>query len=739
MTSRRRAPLVAPWIFALLLSPAALAQEAASPPADSPAAPAEQAADAASDAPETEKTPAQPLVERVRVPGRLSDKPEDRVKIPAHVTVFTREQILASGAATMQDFFAMHSDFVVFDEVGNGVQSTADLRGFNTGSLATSALVMVDGVRVNEPDSDFASFVLLPLGDVDRIEVVRGSSSALFGEGGLGGAINIVTRDGSDASRLSAAVSGGSFDTQDYRLSSGGETGKLRYYGGFERRLSAGFRDNSDVRISWFQGGADYKMDERQSLGIDLTAGSNHLNQPGALTAAELEQDRTQNPFNENDFSATDLMMPSVHYRLQLENGFSMTTRLSYRDADEDAFVGGRSSLGSNASVDRSQLALTAQGAHEMQLGEASNQLIAGFEVSRDQFDTDQERTDSQGTPLPTSDFSYSVSQADSSRRLLGVFLQDTYTFNARWSMTAGIRLDEVHLESDGAQAFYDFPPPTFTPVFTQRDTGGERDFSRLSPKLGVNYNPSPSDAFYAGYSRGFRAPTVIELFAFPIFFSNPALDPVISDDYEAGWDHRFQRGASLAINAFWIDVQDEIFFVMTDPSSFTGSNLNLPSTRRRGAVVTLRSPLGGGVTGELSGTYTDATFRSAFADANIGNEVEPGDQLPQIPRLKLSAGVTIPIHTSWSVGIQDIYVGSQVLTSDLANVAPELDPYNLLNARVAYTWGHWGAFAQIDNLLDSDYSTRGIYAFNFSSFAFDEFYTPAPGRNAYVGVSWKH
>ena len=707
------------------------------PPEDAASAPAESA-DGSQAA--KEKKPATPLVERVRVAGRLSDKPEEPARIPAHVTVYTREQILASGAATVQDFLAMHSDFVVFDEVGNGVQATADLRGFNTGSLATSALVMVDGVRFNEPDTDFASFVLVPLSDVERIEVVRGSSSALFGEGGLGGAINVVTRDGSDASPLAATLSGGSFGTQDYRLSSGGARGNLTYYGGFERRLSEGFRDNSDVRISWFQGGADYKLDDRQALGIDLTAGSNHLNQPGALTAAELEQDRTQNPFNEHDFSATDLLMPSLHYRLRLDNGFSLTSRLSYRDADDDAFVGGRSSLGSNASVDRGSVAWTAQGAHEMQLaGERRNQMIAGLEISRDAFDTDQARTDAQGTPLPSSDFSYSVSQADSTRRLLGVFLQDTWSFSARWSATAGIRLDEVRLKSDGNQAFYDFPPPTFTPVFTQRVTGGERDFSQLSPKLGVNFNPSDSDAFYAGYSRGFRAPTVIELFAFPIFFSNPELKPVLSDDYEAGWDHRFERGVSLAINAFWIDVRDEIFFVMTDPSSFTGSNLNLPSTRRRGAVFTLRSPLGHGVIGELSGTYTDATFRSAFADANIGNQVEPGDRLPQIPRLKLSAGVTLPIRSSWSVGIQDIYVGSQVLTSDLANVAPKLDPYNLLNARVAYGRGGWSAFAQIDNLLDSDYSTRGIYAFNFGSFAFDQFYTPAPGRNAYLGVSWRY
>jgi len=684
-------------------------------------------------------TPPPGLVERVRVAGRLSGKPEEASQIPAHVTVFSREEIEASGAATVQEFLAMHSDFVVFDEVGNVVQSTADLRGFNTGSLATGALVTVDGVRVNEPDTDYVNFVLIPLQDVERIEVIRGSASAIFGEGGLGGVINVVTRSGEDTPVLLASFSGGSYDTQNYRLASGGVHGKFSYYGSFQRTLSAGYRENSDVRISAFQLGADYKLSDQQSFGLDLTAGTNHLNQPGALTASELAEDPTQDPFNLNDFSATDLYVPSLHYQLLLSNGFSLSSNLSYRSADENGFNGGRSSLGSSFSSDRSQLDLAAQASQETTAGEKQNRILAGLEASRGTFDTASTRTDSEGTPLPQSDLSYSISGADSSRRMLGVFLQDTFVFNPRWSVTAAIRLDEIRLESDGQQAFYDFPPPTFTPVFTQRPTGGERNFSELSPKLGFNFNPGSSDSFYAGYSRGFRAPTVFELFAFPIFFSNPNLQPVISEDYEAGWDHRFQKGPALAINAFWIDVKDEIFFVLTDPFTFTGTNLNLPETRRRGAVVTLSSPLGRGISGQLSGTYTEATFLTSFDDANIGNPVESGDELPQIPKIKISASVGIPISPAWKVDVQDIYVGSQVLTSDLANVAPKLDPYNLLNARVTFDHHQWSAFAQVSNLLGSEYSTRGIYAFNFSTFAFDEFYTPAPGRNFLAGVTLRY
>ena len=679
------------------------------------------------------------LVEKVRVTAsRLPDATEEASRVPAHVTVYTREEIRVSGAATLQGFLAMRSDFVVFDEVGNGLESTADLRGFNTGSLATSALVVVDGVRVNEPDTGYVNFELIPLSEVDRVEVIRGSSSALFGEGGLGGVINVVTRRGEGASRLEASLSGGSFGTGSAAVSSGARKGRLSYYAGLSHQVSDGFRENSATRLSSFQGSTEWTLTDRQTMGLDLTAGTNHLDQPGALTADELRADREQSPFNGSDFSATDLYLPSLHYRLLMEGGFSLASRLSFRDTAEDGFNGGRSGLGSISAVDRMGLSWTVQASHEKRFGKRSNQAAFGAEWARDRFDTGQTRTDSGGTPLPETDLSYSISRADSTRRFTGLFLQDTFAFGPRGSVTAGVRFDRVHLASDGDQASY-FAPPDFLPILTQGSTGGKRDFSQVSPRLGFNFNPSEQTGFYAGYSRGFRAPTVIELFAFPIFFSNPNLQPVNSDDFEAGWSHRFGVRTTLAVNGFWIDVEDEIFFILTEPSTFTGINLNLPSTRRRGAVLTAGSRLGPRLSGELGITYTDATFRSSFADANIGSRVEKGDLLPQIPQWKYSARLDLALPRGWRVGLQDIYVERQVLTSDLANEAPLLSPYNVLNAMVSCSVRKWEAFLQAGNLLDRDYSTRGIYAFNFSSFVFDEFYTPAAGRSLSAGMNFRY
>src|SRR5262249_52940041 len=139
------------------------------------------------------------------------------------------------------------------------------------------------------------------------------------------------------------------------------------------RRLSSGFRENSDVRLSAFQGSSGWDLTDRQRIGLDLTTDTNHLNQPGALTQEELEQDRTENPFNSHDFSATDLVLPSLHYRAVLGAGFSLTSRLSFRDSAEDGFNGGRSNLGSTSGVDRRGLALTVQAAQEKNFAVTKN------------------------------------------------------------------------------------------------------------------------------------------------------------------------------------------------------------------------------------------------------------------------------------------------------------------------------------------------------------------------------
>jgi outer membrane cobalamin receptor len=109
---------------------------------------------------------------------RLDDQGILKIDVPASVTVVDREKILKSGARNLQDLLASEAGIVLFDQVGNDVQKTLDLRGFSAGK---GIAVFVDGARVNDPRNNGVAYEQVSLDAIERIEITRGSAAALAG------------------------------------------------------------------------------------------------------------------------------------------------------------------------------------------------------------------------------------------------------------------------------------------------------------------------------------------------------------------------------------------------------------------------------------------------------------------------------------------------------------------------------------------------------------------------------
>ncbi|NIM20368.1 MAG: TonB-dependent receptor plug domain-containing protein, partial [Candidatus Latescibacteria bacterium] len=124
--------------------------------------------------------------------------------------------------------------------------------GFN-GQPVTATSVFVDGVRVNEPDFNTINFDLIPIEDIERIEIMPGTAT-VFGRNALGGVINLTTKRGrTDKPHFSFDIGGGSFGRQKYSLNTDGPVPiakNLDYYFGVTRELTQGFREDSGGRIT---------------------------------------------------------------------------------------------------------------------------------------------------------------------------------------------------------------------------------------------------------------------------------------------------------------------------------------------------------------------------------------------------------------------------------------------------------------------------------------------------------
>lgn len=124
--------------------------------------------------------------------GRLPGESLPVTKTPANVTVITSDQIEQSSELSVPEILTHQVGIQNTDTVGFGIDAKPNMRGYGD---RTGVLVLVDGVRMNSPGDSTANalWAAIPPQDIDRIEIIRGGGSTIYGEGAIGGVINIIT------------------------------------------------------------------------------------------------------------------------------------------------------------------------------------------------------------------------------------------------------------------------------------------------------------------------------------------------------------------------------------------------------------------------------------------------------------------------------------------------------------------------------------------------------------------
>jgi len=657
-----------------------------------------------------ESPPESVLTEKIEVTAtRLADEPDSEDRVPAHITVVDGRTIEKSGALTLQDLFSLTTGAVVYDQVGNDIQKTFDLRGFNRGR---GTRVYLDGAPLNDPRSNQVALELVPLDALERVQIARGSDAALGGGGTEAGIVHLSSERGEGSLGGSISVAGGTFDTARVHGKLQGSAGRFDYSVFGSSFDTEGFRVNAGGDVGQLSGVFGFSLAGERRLELSVLSSRSDLGNPGALTVEEFADDPDQS-FNSDDFFNNRLTQVSLNYRGALAGRFTAAANLFYRDASGDSLstsrFGGEFSLGTDSDV----LGTTVQISHDLKARSLDNQLVFGVEWL-------DGRTDADGL------FSFGEYDDPSSNtadnRILGLFVQDTLKLDAHWSLLAGVRLDDQRVGYEES-----------LPV-TAVDS---RNYSEVSVRGGVNWNPSERHGLYASYGEAFLPPTVEQLFAFPQFGSNPDLEPEDSRNFELGYRGRWGSGLRFDAAVFRLDTDNEIIFV-PDPVGFGGDNRNIGQTRRTGVEAAVRSRVGSNIELFVNLTLTDSEFR------NGPNE---GKEVPLVPRERLSAGIDAGMPAGFTLRADGLFVGEQVLDNDEANSGPLLSSYTIINLRLlwsASSLGDSGAskgltlFLEARNLFDLEYATRGIYVFDFVAADNVVYVTPAPGRRWLGGVEWR-
>ena len=628
---------------------------------------------------------------------RLPAEEIELSRVPAPVTVLTAEDIDRAKVISLQELFQVCPGVVVYDGVGNGIESLVDWRGFNEGTATT---VLVDGVKVNEPDDNRVDLEMLPIFSIERVEVFRGSSSTIYGGGAMAGSVNIVTKYGTSRPRTLLELKGGNYGSYGFSASSGGSWGNFNYFIGGARNRAEGFRQNGYFRITNLFTKVGYDLSTSSSLSFVHSYNSGEFGNPGALMEVELMANRHQSPFNFVDNNTKRSHLFSLNWEHHPTEELSVRVNLFRRKNRVDTLTTGRVAAifgGFQTLSDIYTKGLTLQLCWDEWWGSRRHTLSGGLELSNNRFGAQGFSTD----PMGSNPFLVSHNLTD--QLIEGYFLQESLDLSRKVTVTAGARLDRVS---------FDYQDILYPP------NDSSKRFHKASLRLGANYRFLPQANLYGCYSQAFLAPTVIDLFAYPTFGSNPDLNPTLADDWEVGLRGGLRESLAFQLSYYRIEVRDEIVYVFDFFRE--GRNENLGRSRREGIELSLEGRFTSHWKGFLHYTLTHATLRSG---------AHKGRLIPMVPRNRLHAGMSADLRGKWWLSLNAILVGEQFLIGDEANAQPPLDRYLIVNGRVSYLSGPWEAFLVVRNLLDREFNVRGIFIGGSS------FYTPAPGLTFYMGV----
>jgi outer membrane receptor for ferrienterochelin and colicins len=526
---------------------------------------------------------------------------------PSSVSIITKDEIKKQGHRTLGDILrSVRGFYVTYDRAYNAI----GVRGVNRpGDYGGRMLITIDGHRLNDPVYDTAASdtdFLLDVDLIERVEVIRGPGSSLYGNNAFFGVINIITRRGSDLDGAEVSGSVGSFDTYTGRVTFGS-----KFANGIELLLSGTLYDSAGNRNLYYpefaainngvaenlDGGWAKSVYARVSWkGLSLEGG--YVDRQKTWPTAAYSTEDALVIFNDPRFVTTDeRAFANLKFEHVFENAWEVKARAYYDRYRFDGqypydYFDPLQPVYLNVDVAQSQ----SVGA-ELQVTKTffdQHRVTGGAEIRYD-FQLDQQNFDLD--PLAT----YLDSRETAS--FVSFYVQDEYRVLTNLILNAGLRYD--HFSTFG-------------------DT--------VNPRAALIYAPWAATTFKALYGQAFRAPNAYENYYESVSNKrNPNLGPETIRSYELVWEQQWGKHWRTSASLFYNDI-DGLIGYQEDPSDSLLFFDNLDSVVAKGGEFEVETHLASGLQGRASYTYT------------VAEEGATGERLSNSPEHLAKVSLSVPV-----------------------------------------------------------------------------------------------
>ena len=612
---------------------------------------------------------------------------------------------------------------------GFGARASFGLRGVR---------VYIDSIPATFPDGQ-GQITNVDLGSVERIEVLRGPSSALYGNS-AGGVIQVFTEDGASTPTVDFGIAAGSNGVLRENTKLSGSTGAIGYVLSASHFQTDGYRDHSAAERNIANAKLTVHLDDASTLTVIANSVALPKAQdPLGLTRALYNTDpRGVDPAATafNTRKSIDQTQAGLIWerRLDSANALRVMVYSGHRNTEQFQAItlgaqanplspGGVIALGSDYRGTDMRWTLRSS------LAERPFTLVAG--LAADTLDQlRQGYLNFVGTAPSVVQGVAGALRRDENDSALDVdeYVQATWQFAPDWSASAGLRHSSVRIESKDH----------FITASNGDDSGGT-SFGATLPVFGLMYALNSSVHFYATAGRGFETPTLNELAYRPTGATglNFGLQPATSDNLELGVKMRLADIGELSAAVFDTRTQNEIVTLTNVGGRSTYQNAG--ATQRTGLELGWTNTYADYLRAQAAFSTLNATYRNAFVTCNLSpcpvssqQTVAAGNSMPGVARESLYAALGWAPPQGWRGGVDGRFLSRVFVNDTNSDAAPG---FFVASANLGYValFGPWklSGFTRVDNLFDRRYAGSVIVNEGNS-----RFFEPAPGRTWLAGVS---
>jgi len=629
-------------------------------------------------------------------------------EVPASVRLITAEQIKEMPSTAIDDLLRTEANIVV--DRKNGIFSknaSVNMRGLNS---SARTLVMLDGVPLNKADGGGVNWNRINTESVDRIEVIKGPGSAMYGGNAMGGVINVITKDIKDKPSGSVKLSAGSCNTQGAQAWAGGRVKALPRLGwsinSFYRR-GDGYviapedqRDSTDVKAGLWEYNAGGKLAYNFRDSSKLVIGYNYFDNKIGDGIQVYDPEGGYYKYRTNHAYASYYVVKgktnlTANAYMQLENYQNQKEQLKTEKVPPYAIT---------------QYMLYLTDSHRNDAGiwlSATTRAGSNHKLTYG--------SDIRLSNVNASDIYYTATDTITNRgkmNAFAVFVQDEFSMMGnKLKIVAGARTDAVYF-MDGA---FEIASPSATNSYMMEYTGEyeNKNWLAFSPKLGATYFLNPSNSVYITYGAGFRPGTLDDMcrsgsISKGFKMANPELEPENLNNFEAGGSFVVTKYARFEPSVYYSMGRQFHYFVGTGDTVYSTSSPkavlkreNVSKAAVKGAEATLRIYPAKSIEITFTYAYNHSVIKEFDTVQFIAKDLS-GKFLMEVPKNRFT---TLFSWKNKYFNTMLVYEYTGSLFTDDENLA-EMPPYYRFDAKISRVFARrYFASLTIQNLTNNIYT----------------------------------